>query len=65
LFLVTIPIVQILIVLVVVGVIFWLVETYIPLAQPVKIVIRIVLVLALCLWLLSIFGLLGGSGINI
>lgn len=64
-FLVTIPIVQILIVLVVVGVIFWLVETYIPLAQPVKIVIRIVLVLALCLWLLSIFGLLGGSGINI
>jgi hypothetical protein len=63
-FLVTIPIVQILIVLVVVGVIFWLVETYIPLAPPIKVVIRVVLVLALCLWLLSIFGLLGGSGIH-
>jgi hypothetical protein len=44
--------------LVVIGVLLYLVETYIPMAAPIKTVIRIVVVIMLCLWLLQIFGLI-------
>lgn len=50
-------IIQVLIVLVVVGVILWLVQTYIPMAPPIKTVITIVVVLFLCIWLLRVFGI--------
>lgn len=50
-------IVHVLILLVVVGVVWWLIETYVPLPDPIKTVIRIVLVLVLCLWLLRTFGI--------
>lgn len=63
-FLATIPIIQILVVLVIAGVVLWLVESYIPMAAPFKVVIRVVVILLLCLWLLSLFGLLG-TGINV
>lgn len=50
-------IVNVLVVLVIVGVILWLVNTYIPMAPPIKTVINVVVVLVLCLWLLSLFGI--------
>ena len=46
-----------LIVFIIIGVCLWLVETYIPMAQPFKIVLRIVVVLILVVWLLRSFGL--------
>ena len=46
----------ILVVLVVVGVCLYLIETYVPLAAPIRTVIRVVVVLLLCLWLLQVFG---------
>lgn len=46
----------VLLVLVIVGVVLYLVETYIPMAPPIKVVIRVVVVLILCLWLLRVFG---------
>ena len=46
----------VLIVLIVVGVCLYLVQTYIPMAPPIKTVITVVVVLFLCLWLLSVFG---------
>ena len=49
--------IQILVVLIIVGVILWMVQTYIPLAPPVKTLITVVVVLILCLWLLRIFGI--------
>lgn len=49
--------IDILVTLVVVGVVLYLVESYIPLSAPVKTVIRVVVVLALCIWLLSAFGI--------
>lgn len=52
------PIISIIVTLVVVGVILWLVQTYIPLAPPIKTVLNVVVVLLLCLWLLNIFGVL-------
>lgn len=50
--------IQILVTLIIVGVVLYLVETYIPIAAPIKTVIRVVVVLLLCLWLLQIFGVM-------
>lgn len=46
----------VLMVLIVVGVVLYLVQTYIPMAAPIKTVITVVVVLFLCLWLLKVFG---------
>jgi len=51
------PIVPILVTLVIIGVILWLVNTYIPMAPQIRTVINVVIVLMLCIWLLNIFGL--------
>ena len=48
--------IQVLVVLVVVGLILYLVQTYIPMAAPIKTVLTVVVVLFLCLWLLQVFG---------
>lgn len=53
------PIISILFVLIIVGVILWLINTYIPMAEPIKAVVNVVVVLLLCLWLASVFGLTG------
>ncbi len=42
--------------LVVVGVALYLIETYIPMSPPIKVVLRVVVVLALVLYVLRIFG---------
>jgi len=47
----------VLVTLIVVGVILYLVQTYIPMAAPIKTVITVVVVLFLCLWLLGVFGI--------
>ncbi len=46
------------VVLVVIGLVLYLVETYVPLSPPIKTVLRVVVVLGLCLWLLSAFGII-------
>lgn len=43
--------------LVVIGLCLYLVETYIPMAAPIKMVIRIIVVIFLVLWLLKLFGI--------
>jgi hypothetical protein len=52
-------IVSIVIVLCVVGLLLWLVNTYLPLQPPFKTIINAVVVIAVVLWLLSAFGVLG------
>jgi hypothetical protein len=42
--------------LIVVGVALYLIETYVPMAAPIKTVIRVVVVLVLVLYLLRAFG---------
>jgi hypothetical protein len=51
------PVIQVLIALVVFGLILWLVNTYVPMAAPIKTVVNVVVVLLLCIWLLNVFGL--------
>lgn len=45
-----------LIVLVVLGVALYLVETYVPMSPPIKVVIRVVVVLLIIVYLLRAFG---------
>jgi hypothetical protein len=49
--------ISLIIILVVLGVIWWLVTTYIPMPQPIKTVITVICVIVLCLLLLSLFGI--------
>jgi hypothetical protein len=50
---------SILLVLVVVGVILWLVNTYIPMDRKIKSILNVVVVILVIIWLLQAFGLLG------
>lgn len=49
--------IQLIIVLAVVGMVWWLVTTYIPMPAPIKTVITVVAVLVLCIWLLQWAGI--------
>jgi hypothetical protein len=49
---------QVLVALIVVGVILWLVNTYIPMDAVIKRIFTIVVIILVCLWLLSVVGLL-------
>lgn len=52
------PLLQLVTVLIVVGVLLWLVNNYIPMARSIKSILNAVVVIAVVLWLLSVFGLL-------
>lgn len=54
-------IIGLLIVLIVIGAILWLLNNYVPMAQPIKTIINIVVVLLVILWLLQVFGVFVGS----
>ncbi len=53
------PLIQVIIVLVVVGVILWLINSYIPMAGSIKMILNAVVIIAVVLWLLSVFGIIG------
>lgn len=60
------PLIQLLITLVVVGVILWAINNYIPMDSKIKSILNIVVVIVVVLWLLQVFGLLGSmSGMRI
>jgi hypothetical protein len=51
------PLMQILLVLIVVGVLLWLVNSFIPMQGTIKSILNAVVVICTVLWLLNIFGL--------
>ena len=53
------PLIHLLFVLAVVGVLLWLVNAYLPVNAKIKRILNIVVVIAVALWLLSVFGILG------
>jgi len=53
---------NIIIVLIVIGVLLWLVNTYIPMDGKIKNILNVVVVIAVVLWLLQAFGVLGSLG---
>ena len=56
------PLLTIVVVLIVVGVLLWLINTYVPMDRKIKNILNIVVVIAVVIWLLKAFGLLGSIG---
>jgi len=54
----TMSLITLLLVLIVVGVILWLVNTYIPMDRKIKNILNAVVVILVVLWLLRAFGVL-------
>ena len=53
------PLIDLVVVLIVVGVLLWLVNTYIPMDRKIKNILNIVVVIVVVIWLLQVFGVLG------
>jgi hypothetical protein len=51
------PLMQILLTLIVVGVLLWLVNRFIPMAGSIKSILNAVVVIGVVLWLINAFGL--------
>ncbi|MDG3041742.1 Thivi_2564 family membrane protein [Roseicyclus marinus] len=54
------PLINLVVTLIVVGVLLWLVNTYIPMDGKIKSILNVVIVIAVVLWLLTAFGVLDG-----
>jgi hypothetical protein len=60
------PLINLVIILVVVGVILWLINNYIPMDRKIKKILNVVVVIAVVIWLLSVFGVIGSlSGLRV
>jgi hypothetical protein len=51
--------VTVVITLIVVGVVLWLINTYVPMDSKIKTILNVVVVIVVILWLLQGFGVLG------
>jgi hypothetical protein len=58
------PILNVVLTLVVIGVILWLINTYIPMQATIKKILNIVVVIVVILWLLYGFGIISGGEIR-
>ncbi|MBV9991627.1 MAG: hypothetical protein JOZ72_10075 [Alphaproteobacteria bacterium] len=52
------PLVTVVLILVAVGVVLWLINAYIPMQGTIKGILNAVVVIAVVIWLLQVFGLL-------
>lgn len=52
------PLIQLAGILIIVGVLLWFVNTYIPMARSIKSILNAVVVIVVVVWLLSLFGIL-------
>jgi hypothetical protein len=52
------PLLQVLLVLVVIGVLLWLVNSFIPMQGTIKSILNAVVIICVVLWLLNVFGLI-------
>jgi 1-acyl-sn-glycerol-3-phosphate acyltransferase len=56
------PLMSVIITLIVIGVLLWLVNTYIPMDGKIKSILNAVVVICVVVWLLFAFGVLNHSG---
>lgn len=60
------PLINLVIILVVVGVALYLINNYIPMDGKIKSILNIVVVIVVIIWLLSVFGVIGSlSGFRV
>jgi len=53
------PLITLILVIAIVGFILYLIETYIPMPAPFKLIIQVIIVIVLLLWALQLFGITG------
>jgi hypothetical protein len=53
------PLINLVIVLVVVGVVLWVINSYIPMQATIKKILNVVVIIVVVIWLLSAFGVIG------
>jgi hypothetical protein len=53
------PLINLVVALIVVGVLLWLVNNYIPMDSKIKSILNVVVVVGVVLWVLTAFGVLG------
>jgi hypothetical protein len=53
------PLLTILLVIIVVGVLLWLVNSFIPMDHNIKKILNVVVIIILIVWLLKVFGIFG------
>ena len=53
------PLFQVILVLVVVGVVLWAINKWIPMQPTIKKILNVVVVVCVIIWLLSVFGVIG------
>lgn len=51
------PLIEVVVALIIVGVLLWLINRFIPMAGSIKSILNVVVVIAVILWLLNIFGI--------
>ena len=56
------PLINLVIALIVVGVLLWLINRYIPMASSIKTILNVVVVIAVVIWVLQAVGLWSGIG---
>ena len=54
-----VPLIDLVVILIVVGVLLWLVNNYIPMDRKIKSILNAVVVIGVVLWLLEMLGILG------
>ena len=60
------PLINLIITLVVVGVLLWLINSFIPMQRTIKQILNVVVIIVVILWLLSAFGVIGSlSGMRV
>ncbi len=53
------PLMNLVVTLIIVGVALYLINRYIPMASSIKSILNVVVVIVVCIWLLQAFGLMG------
>jgi len=56
------PLISLVITLIVIGVLLWLVNSYIPMDGKIKQILNVVVVICVVVWLLSVFHVIGHAG---
>jgi hypothetical protein len=57
--------IDIVLVLIVVGLILWLINTYVPMAGAIKSLLNVVVFVVVLIWVLQVFGLVGPIPIRV
>lgn len=53
------PVIQLVIVLVIVGLILWMINSYMPMQSTINRILNVVVIIGVIIWLLSVFGFIG------